>query len=678
MVLQPQWDFAELFYDGKAKVKANGEWALIDTKGKYIIAPERHWNGELRHTMINGRFNFHTDSGLRGFINDEGKVLIAAIYDKNCDNIMMASGRISTPHMTVTRQGKFGIIDESGREMIPCVYDQLSEQGKYTSSSGSGEPNDSLTYVIVKRDGKYGLVDTGNRVKIPIIYYRLGYKSFTSSNIALWDIEWLHRGLLHGTVGNQHSIISETNKTLVTSECDSAAMGKFGQYLGIYIKKNGKWGFIDTSGTFNVPCTMDNLPDQVPWISTTVPDSLYAVQISLQNSIYSKSGQVIAKTEFEGIDFDKNGNATGWKGWFRAPYEPSFAHLNPRTFKKKGRWKKYKATPTPEYEFLPPKSPITHRPAHENVLINNQSGEVKTFKKDNISFYVRTYFSQTTAFNTFYVVLGRYNDTGKWLNAVVDTGLRYILRPQALYDVIGGDVFEHTFIVKKDGRYGVVDSNLRIICPFRQLPILAVVHYASKMYLFAEEDKTAIKGFDYFDLPEKYITVLDSAGTQIEAFKNRILGSYRQPLGPDGRKMPFVGTMEYNEQGKWVPSTNPDVRENGKKKSGYCFVVSDSTNKMAILRIDGKSVFPALAFRYAKLSPLGHGYFIADSGKLVDTDNNHLLKGLCFEHYHATYDATPPKDRLTRLTYYIGINKEPFFMCMSDKGMIYANIPDCK
>lgn len=51
VVITPQWEKANFFNNGKALVfyPTTGRdkiFCTVDTKGSYIIPPERHWNGE--------------------------------------------------------------------------------------------------------------------------------------------------------------------------------------------------------------------------------------------------------------------------------------------------------------------------------------------------------------------------------------------------------------------------------------------------------------------------------------------------------------------------------------------------------------------------------------------------------------------------------------------------------
>ncbi len=51
---------------------------------------------------------------------------------------------------------KYGFIDSTGRQVVPCKYD-------YASSFQEG-------YAVVAKDGKYGFMDKTGREIIPAVY----------------------------------------------------------------------------------------------------------------------------------------------------------------------------------------------------------------------------------------------------------------------------------------------------------------------------------------------------------------------------------------------------------------------------------------------------------------------------------------------------------------------------
>lgn len=139
----------------------NGKWGVIDSKGDIIINPEYE-------EMI--------------IIPDESKALFICQEDVDIDNEKYTSSAINNKKekqyteydnvesiqnivkngnivyfdntLRVTKDGKFGLINFVGKELLPCVYDSI-EPIKYLKNS-----------LITIKDGKKGLVDNSGNIII--------------------------------------------------------------------------------------------------------------------------------------------------------------------------------------------------------------------------------------------------------------------------------------------------------------------------------------------------------------------------------------------------------------------------------------------------------------------------------------------------------------------------------
>ena len=76
------------------------------------------------------------------------------------------------------KDGKWGYIDPTGKEVVPCQYD------------GAGSFSDGLAHV--KKDGKWGLIDPNGKEAIPCEYdsaaYGEGYFVLIKDEyLTIWD-----------------------------------------------------------------------------------------------------------------------------------------------------------------------------------------------------------------------------------------------------------------------------------------------------------------------------------------------------------------------------------------------------------------------------------------------------------------------------------------------------------
>ena len=125
------------FSEGLARVKQNGKWGYINTKGEVVIPCVYDWSrndsGEFSEGLAcvkqNGRY---------GFINTEGEKVVPCIYD---EGDAFAEG-----HALVKQHRKYGFVNAKGEEVIPCIYTYA-----YPFSEG---------LALVWQNGRYSFINT--------------------------------------------------------------------------------------------------------------------------------------------------------------------------------------------------------------------------------------------------------------------------------------------------------------------------------------------------------------------------------------------------------------------------------------------------------------------------------------------------------------------------------------
>lgn len=140
-----------------------------------------------------------------------------------------------TRFITLTLDGKKGIVDYSGREVLPVEFDKISIQGWSTA------------FQVVK-DGKYGWYTQTGRELIPVIYDKLeDFGSFQPK----------YKGLFKASIDGKSGII-DTNGIVVPIEYDRLWSIYDGRYF--VVTQDEKLGLYDTKGTLVLPAKYD-------WIS---------------------------------------------------------------------------------------------------------------------------------------------------------------------------------------------------------------------------------------------------------------------------------------------------------------------------------------------------------------------------------------------------------------------------
>jgi hypothetical protein len=157
-----KYDGASNFKDGFALLRLNGKYGIIDITGKEIILKYNdisisHCNEGIAKVKQNGKF---------GYINKEGKEITSIKYDHASD-FMEGVARVGI------RNGdnfKFGYINKEGKEITALKYDDgfcYNCEGNYAEEF---KFKDNYGLIKVRLNGKYGFIDNTGKERIPLIY----------------------------------------------------------------------------------------------------------------------------------------------------------------------------------------------------------------------------------------------------------------------------------------------------------------------------------------------------------------------------------------------------------------------------------------------------------------------------------------------------------------------------
>lgn len=166
-------------------------------------------------------------------------VLLTAICLSLCLPVQAASSTEITPDLydsvgdfseglaAVKRNGKWGYIDEAGRQIVSCIYDSAR--------------NFSEGVAAVEQGGKWGYIDKTGATAVPMEYDAVD--SF-SEGLAAVRRNW------------KYGYIDRSNTMVVALEYDAA--DSFSEGLA-RVERDGKWGCIDRTGGEVVPCVYDEV-----------------------------------------------------------------------------------------------------------------------------------------------------------------------------------------------------------------------------------------------------------------------------------------------------------------------------------------------------------------------------------------------------------------------------------
>ena len=231
--------------------KKDGKWGLLDRKGNVVVPCEYDgegfgWTENMASVILDGKCGFvdmetselvipctyinvgmfhdglaFLQKGERyGYIDKTGKVVIPFLYDHAYD--------FHEGLAKVHKKGGYGFINTIGELIIPCIYDDADffQQG----------------FAVVKKKGKLGLINRKGEEVIPC-----NYKSLRKN--PLYDF------LIAKNDDGKCGIINKNNEELLPFIYDGGGFGSSVLTEGIaYIKKNKKYGFVDSKGKLITDC----------------------------------------------------------------------------------------------------------------------------------------------------------------------------------------------------------------------------------------------------------------------------------------------------------------------------------------------------------------------------------------------------------------------------------------
>lgn len=201
-----KYDEAFLFVNQYAIVGLNGVYGFINNKGIETIKPQ--YKG--CRFFSNGRALATLDGKSYGYLDEEGKFAIEPVYGKSND--------FKDNYAIVTKNKKWGMIDTTGKEIIPIQYDQ---EFYFSFEYGAR----------VRLNKKAGLIDLKNGIEIPCMYD---------------DIGWFGDGLCSVKKGKYYGFINARNEIVIPCKYTSVTNFSNGS---AYVTEGKKSYYINPDGS---------------------------------------------------------------------------------------------------------------------------------------------------------------------------------------------------------------------------------------------------------------------------------------------------------------------------------------------------------------------------------------------------------------------------------------------
>jgi hypothetical protein len=158
---------------------------------------------------------------------------------------------------------KYGLKDQSGKEIVPAKYDYIFSTDEYG-------------YFTVELNKKRGFIDATGKEVIPPLY---------DQAVRFYE------GLANVKLNNKWGFIDKTGKEIIPFIYDDA--GSFSDGLAD-VTLNGKKGFIDKTGKEIIPCKYDKVG--------SFADGLATINLGGKWGLINQSGKEILSPKYDEID----------------------------------------------------------------------------------------------------------------------------------------------------------------------------------------------------------------------------------------------------------------------------------------------------------------------------------------------------------------------------------------
>ena len=398
------------------------------------------------------------------------------------------TGKITTKNYFATyKDNKWGVIDSTGNTVIDpsykemiivpnsksgvfiCTYDVNYETGEYKTKALNEKNQEIFTQyekiepmqnqdksgniwyeknvLKVQKDGKYGLINFDGKEVIPTEYDEIAVIPQIENSFKVKK-------------DNKYGIVDSDGKTVIQAQyADIDVLGKDNKSGFIVKKDDGKYGIVDYSNTLILEAKYDS-------IEKVYGNDMYVVTLDGKQKLVNKSGNDVLTDGFDSIK------------QILANQE------NAVIFTKSGKYGVIKTTGEilidPQYDNLEETKVGTFIASKDGkyVIIDINKEEKLPFEYNSITFNEKAdlYVAEDSNFNAKILnsnletkaegILSELNENKGYLKLRIDNNYKYY--NFKFEEKQESDIFSNRtlFLSKKDGKYGYVDKNGKVIVDY--------------------------------------------------------------------------------------------------------------------------------------------------------------------------------------------------------------------
>ena len=252
---------------------SQNKWGIINQEGEVVIQPsyeEMIVIPDKTKDVFICLYNVNEETGTyqTKAINSKDETILTGYEQiEALDNIDKNSNVWYEENvLRIKKNGKYGLIDLNGKELLPAEYDEITVLEVIENS------------LIIKKDGKVGLVnDTGS------VIIDANYKGIKGLGDTYKD------GYITIDEQGRYGLISATKKQILENKYDEILQVPLKEYYAI--KENGKQKLINSNGEALIDSGFDE-------IKSTTTNGIIFVKDNLYGEM-NTSGEVTIKADYQ-------------------------------------------------------------------------------------------------------------------------------------------------------------------------------------------------------------------------------------------------------------------------------------------------------------------------------------------------------------------------------------------
>lgn len=292
----------------------NGNWGVINSSGETIVEPAY---GEMIVIPNKAKpvfictyeVNYIDGTYKTKAINDKNQQLFTAYenvvaiqnYDKE-NNLWFEENTLK-----VQKDGKFGLINLDGKELLPCEYDSIStlkgiknslvikKEGKIGIANANGniivpveyaEINAVTSeykdgYIVKNAEGKYGVIKSDGNIALECKYD--GIKNITNNNMYIAKLQ------------NTWSVTLEDGTTFLSGKVENAVSMESGNVI---VNNSNNFGILNIETGEKIPAEYQSL--------SYIFDDKYIAKKNDKYGIINVNNEVLVDFKYSNISYNKS------------------------------------------------------------------------------------------------------------------------------------------------------------------------------------------------------------------------------------------------------------------------------------------------------------------------------------------------------------------------------------